>query len=120
MRKRPREAILPMISIVFLLLMFFLMSASFVTPPPFDVRLPEGVAAEDAGSGAALYVARDGTLVLGDATGEAVFDAIMARGPATPLELRADANLPAAEIASLLSRLTELGVGETRLVLERP
>ena len=109
-----------MINIAVLLLIFFLMSATVAAPPPFSLELPKGEAPEDAGVAEPLFVGADGSLVLGDLRGEAAMAALSARPLGLALELRADARVPAAEIAALLSRLRALGIGETRLVLERP
>jgi biopolymer transport protein ExbD len=115
-----REAVVPMINLVFLLLIFFLLAATAAPTPPFDVNLPEGAAGLDAGGTTPLYVVLGGDLAYGDARGDAVFETIRAREIRGPLEIRADGGVPAAEIAGLLARLARIGVPETRLVLEGP
>jgi len=117
-RRRSGEAgIVPMINIVFLLLVFFLLAATIAPPEPLAVSPPEA-AAEGAPPepGAALHVAADGSLALGEARGEAVFAALHGRGPG-PLTLRADAALPGAEFAALLARLAAEGVAEVLVVV---
>ncbi len=118
--RQAREAIVPMINVVFLLLIFFLMTATVALPPPFVMQLPEGVAPEEAGGPAVLFVGPDGTLAFGAARGEAVFAAIGDEALDAPLEIRADADLPAPDLAGILARLGETGTGETLLVLVRP
>lgn len=109
-----------MVNVVFLLLVFFLLTATVAPPPPFPVELPEGPAVADAGGADVLFVGADGALALGALRGDAVFAALRARGRGKALELRADASVPAAEIARLLARLAEAGIAGTRLVMVRP
>jgi biopolymer transport protein ExbD len=111
-RRDPRETVVPMINVVFLLLIFLLLSATLSPAPPLDVALPEAdaAAASDPGE-AVLHVAADGTLALGALRGEA---ALAALPPGARVELRADARLPAAALAALLPRLA--GAGEVVLV----
>ena len=117
-RPRPRrEAILPMINVVFLLLIFFLMTAQIAPPPPFDISPPE--AASDAtpdAAGAAprtLWLDATGALMHDDLTGDAAL-AMLAAGDG-PVLIRADAALPAADLARLMRRLTALGISDLRL-----
>ncbi len=115
--RRPGESIVPMINIVFLLLVFFLITATLAPPDPFEVALPgsAGVAADP--EPAALYVSRDGRLAYRTARGAAVFAAIAAElGPRESLALRADADTPGPEIARLLARLSEVGVARVEVI----
>ena len=119
-QRERRESILPMINIVFLLLIFFLMTATIAPPAPLDVTPPESAAEGQASADRALYVAADGRLAWGDVTGEAVIPAIAsaygaAEAPA-PLTIRADRDLSGAAFARLLARLAAAGVADSRLV----
>lgn len=116
-RRRMGEPILPMINVVFLLLIFFLMTATLAPPAPFELDLPEGTGPVEPGGDTALYVGPDGTLAYGAARGAAVFAALAALPPGGALEIRADAGTEAARIAALLPRLSEAGISQTRLVL---
>ncbi len=119
-KPRPREAIVPMINVVFLLLIFFLMTASIGARPPFDLALPEGTGDAQADAPDVLFIAADGTLAFGAARGEAAVDAIAAMaGDGGVLDIRADRSVPAAVLAGLLPRLAEIGIAETRLVTVR-
>lgn len=117
---RPRrtrgENIVPMINVVFLLLIFFLMSAQIAPPDPFDVSLPESAAEGDARAPDALYVAADGTLAFGGAEGTQALVALQARHHTEALFIRADAALPAMQLAQLLTQLGTLGVTDVYLV----
>ncbi|MCU0910747.1 MAG: biopolymer transporter ExbD [Rhodobacteraceae bacterium] len=114
-RREPRETVVPMINVVFLLLIFLLLSATLAPAPPVDVTLPEARAdAADPGE-ATLHIAADGTLAMGALRGEA---ALAALPPGARVEIRADAGLPAAALAALLPRLA--GAGEVVLVTVPP
>jgi len=116
--RRPRsENIVPMINVVFLLLIFFLMTAEIAPRPPFEITPPEAGPGQPAEGEDILYVSQAGRLAYADASGEAVFAMLAARPTgAAPLMLRADAGVPAARIAALLPRLAAAGVRTVDLV----
>ncbi|WP_114964606.1 ExbD/TolR family protein [Alkalilacustris brevis] len=119
-RPRPaRESAVPMINIVFLLLIFFLMSAQIAPPEPFDVSPPEAqTQLPEAGRDPdALYLGADGRLAFGPARDEAVWPALAARDEA-PLVLRVDAAAPGAELAAVLARLSGLGIARVSLITQ--
>ena len=119
-RRRPAENIVPMINVVFLLLIFFLMTAQIAPPDPFDVSPPTARAEDPGDARDILYVAADGRLAFGAARGEAVFEALGDRAAEGPLMLRADAALDAADLARLLPRLAAVGVTDIALVATPP
>lgn len=114
-RKPPRESVVPMINVVFLLLIFFLMSAQIAPPDPVEITppvadsdspLPEGarVAWLDA-TGVLHFEGLSGAVALAQLTD--------APGAVT---LRADAALSAAEFARMLRVLGEAGLRDVTLV----
>ncbi len=115
-RTRARqESVVPMINVVFLLLIFFMISSELAPAPPFEVRPPEtGQASGRAEADDTLYVSATGEIAWRDLRGEAAMTALSARGD-RPLELRADGAVPAREVAVLLRRLAEAGVTDIRL-----
>ncbi|MGX0904238.1 biopolymer transport protein ExbD [Roseovarius sp. MBR-79] len=116
-RRRPIEPIVPMINVVFLLLIFFLMSAQIAPPAPFDVILPESGAGDRAVPADTLYMDAEGQLAFNEARGAAVLDALAARAQAdAPLQIRADAGLEARALARLLPGLAARGVVEVEIV----
>ena len=122
--RRPRgESIVPMINVVFLLLVFFLMTATIAPPEPFEVAPPESEADGEPGLNQPLFVAADGRLAWGDLRGPGVVEAVAAaRGRAAdppPLAIRADRAVEAAVIARLLADLAGAGVTESQLIAER-
>ena len=118
-RRRSRtDSIVPMINIVFLLLIFFLMTATIAPPAPVEVAPPESTAEGRVERQRTLFVAADGRLAFGEARGGEVFDALAGLpmdGP--PLLIRADRGVPGARVAEVISRLGALGLGRVRLIV---
>lgn len=111
-RRAPRDSIVPMINVAFLLLVFFLMVAVFAPPDPLDATPPESGAGTEPPAFETLVVSGTGELAFGSLRGEDVFGALSAG----PLQLRADASLEAADLARLVRRLAEIGVSPIELV----
>jgi biopolymer transport protein ExbD len=121
-RRRAGDSFVPMINIVFLLLIFFLLSATIAPPDPFDMTLPDADLAET-GEGIpadTLVVSAAGEVMFGTASGEAALEAIALRAGAGPLILRVDAGYDGAAFAALLARLAERGLAEVRLTVRQP
>lgn len=100
-----------MINVVFLLLIFFLMSAQIVSPPPFDVTPPVAEHTETASRDLRLHISAEAELAFGELRGPDAW-AALARVPnpgESPLLVRADAELEAIELARVLSRVSTLG-----------
>lgn len=108
------ENIVPMINVVFLLLIFFLMSAQIAPPDPIEVTVPDSTADAAPMDPNALYVGADGTLAYSGVTGDAALAALS--GHDGVLSLRADATLPAAKLTALLPRLAAAGVAGVELI----
>ena len=120
-RRAPAEALVPMINIVFLLLIFFLLSATIAPPDPFDVTLP-GASAQEGGDPSGprvLHVSADGELAHGDLRGDAAIAALMTMGDGQPgrVTLRADEGLDGTVFAGILARLAAAGVGDLDLMV---
>ncbi len=114
--RRQGENIVPMINVVFLLLIFFLMTASLAPPAPFAVAPPRaGGAPLDTGD--VLLAGADGQLAYGTARGDAVFRALADRRDTGLLLLRADAGLAGQALATLLQRLAAAGQDRVTLVV---
>lgn len=125
-QRRPRaEAIVPMINVVFLLLIFFLMTAQIAPPDPFEVVLPAAERENRAEGTLTLHVSAEGVLAFQDTLGE---DAIVRLSEAAstgadetlPVQIRADAGVEAVEIARLLRSLSEAGVEQLTLLTAAP
>ena len=130
-RKSPPETLLPMINVVFLLLIFFLISARMTPPEPFPVTPPQSQVQSQAqavgGGDFTLYLAADGRIGYAGALGDAALATLAADRDrycagqdctAAPprLSLRADAAVAAQAVAALLPRLGHLGFGRVDLV----
>lgn len=115
-RRRPAENIVPMINVVFLLLIFFLMSAQITPPEPFAVTPPTSSAEGETPEPDTLYVSASGEMSYEGASGDAALSALTRRGTDAPLSLRVDAGLPATTLAALLTKLSAAGVTSTQLV----
>ena len=116
-RRAPREPVVPMINVVFLLLIFFLMTAQIVPPTPFDLSLPNASSDEDTGQ-TALYISADGDIAFETERGDAALARAAALPDQTPLRLYADADLPASTLAQILTRLAALGATRVEIVTE--
>ncbi|MEM6945417.1 MAG: biopolymer transporter ExbD [Pseudomonadota bacterium] len=129
---RPRaESIIPMINVVFLLLIFFLMTAQIAPPEPFEVEPPQASTEAPADAELILYIGPDGALGFREAAGE---DAVLAElrtlvetacaGESCPepplLSIRADAEVPGAALAAILPKLAEAGFREAQIITALP
>lgn len=116
-RRAAREPVVPMINVVFLLLIFFLMTAQIVPPAPFEMTLPSVEGDEDKGS-AALYINADGIIAFKAVRGDAALAQAVASSDDTPLRVFADATLTASTLAQVLGQLAMLGATEIEIVTE--
>lgn len=120
-RRPARESVVPMINVVFLLLVFFMISAQLTPPEPFAVDPPEANSDRVADGHAVLHVNAHGVLAYKDARGDAVLavlSALTAEQKAGPLLIRADKAAPGVAIASLIARLAEAGIGPVNLLAQ--
>ena len=109
-RRQSQESIIPMINVVFLLLIFFLMTAEITTPDPFELTIPSSSQEDEPEGEAILYISKQALLGYEGTTGPEAFEALLAGADKTiPLKLRADAELAAVEVAKILNRLTKAG-----------
>ena len=114
-RRSKAEPVVPMINVVFLLLIFFLMSAQIAPSPPFGVE-PAASASDtrtDARE-ATLWISAEGALAYGDARDEAVWSALASARP-DRLAIRADKDLAATTLARALKRVGALGIADVVL-----
>lgn len=114
--RRSAENIVPMINVVFLLLIFFLMTAQIAPPEPFDIDPPASASDDIAEGPIVLHVSADGSLAFRDARGEAVFAALSGLDRDVALLIRADATTKARDLARLLPKLAGLGLTDVSLV----
>ncbi|UWQ75383.1 biopolymer transporter ExbD [Leisingera sp. M658] len=120
--RRPRtESIVPMINVVFLLLIFFLMTSRLAQPDPFEVAPPDAAIEADPGAGPVLYINAEGRMHFDGAEGGEALTRLAAVSGGTPvLQLRADARLEAKALARLLRQLAAAGFSQAELVVRQP
>ncbi|KIC07661.1 hypothetical protein RA19_22975 [Leisingera sp. ANG-M1] len=110
-KRQAGEPILPMINVVFLLLIFFLLSSQIAPRAPFAVTPPKLETGETAAPEAVLFMGGDGRLHFSGAEGGDAMAAVMAQAAKLEsLTLRADAKVPARAVAALITRLRDAGV----------
>lgn len=125
------DNLLPMINVVFLLLIFFLITARLTAPEPFAITPPEARVEVSTDGRFTLFLSAEGQMASAEAAEEAALLALVearaahcaqADCEATPpsLTLRADARLEAARLASILPRLGGLGFARIELVATGP
>jgi biopolymer transport protein ExbD len=129
-RREQTESIVPMINVVFLLLIFFLMTSEIAQPEPFPVAPPAAASEEQADGIFTLFVNPKGEIAYQSITGEEAalaslkleLEQYCIEGRCSedtllpPVLLRADANAPANIIARLMPKLGEIGFKETHLI----
>ncbi len=115
-RTPPRETVVPMINVVFLLLVFFLMTSQIAPPDPVEITPPQASQGTPVDHGSRLLVGADGLPRFDGLRGEAAVAAIAARDPeAGPLILAADGAVPAETVARLMQQLAAFGVARIEL-----
>ncbi|MGI3170158.1 ExbD/TolR family protein [Pseudooceanicola sp. C21-150M6] len=115
-KKNRAESTVPMINVVFLLLIFFLMTAELAPPDPVEVTPPTGAGQTADGAPPVLYLAADGTLAYGELRGENAVAAFAGLG-AEGAQLRADSGVEASKVARALKELGQQGLTSVSLVM---
>lgn len=117
--RRPRaESIVPMINVVFLLLIFFLMTSQLASPEPFEVETPNAADGTEAEAELILFIDGAGTMNFDGTSGEAAITALSAQmGEADVALLRADAALEAKTLANILQQLGAAGVARVEIAV---
>jgi biopolymer transport protein ExbD len=117
-RRPTRENVVPLINVVFLLLIFFLLTGTLRRAASLEVEPPVVAVGEEAEPvDAPLVIDRSGRLAWGSEEIEraTLVARLAARPAAAPLRVRADARLPARLLLPLLERIREAGVTEIEL-----
>ncbi|MGR3793575.1 biopolymer transporter ExbD [Vannielia litorea] len=114
-RRTSGESVVPMINVVFLLLIFFLMTSSLTPPEPIEVEPPVAQGEEAETGVATLYIGADGALAFEDLRGEAAVAAFVAAG-ADKAQVRADGKVEAAAVARVMAQLSAAGLTRVELV----
>lgn len=128
-RPRREENVIPMINVVFLMLVFFMITAQITPPEPFEVTPPEAQSQEPADADFTLYINAQGQIAYQDQFDEAAMDALeldyvrfcadlgCAGAQERPvLVLRADGQTPARIIPGVLQDLARRQIDQADLI----
>lgn len=116
-KRRNGESIVPMINVVFLLLIFFLMTSEIKPPDPFEITLPAANALNVPESELTLHVSKESQVRFEDSEGDTAWARLGGRlEPQAAVKLRIDADLPAPDLAKVLRRLAPIGAGSVEIV----
>jgi biopolymer transport protein ExbD len=114
-----KENIVPMINIVFLLLIFFLITSSLVPRPGEIIDRPFGLSNSQAKDPNYLFITSSAEIIYLGQTGEAAWDVIKKNEPAL-LTLEADRNLAAQKFISLLNKLDSMNIKQLEMIVNDP
>ena len=123
-RRPPSENIVPLINVVFLLLIFFMLTGTLRAPSPLEVQLPtetrDSAATPPDDETPVLILSATGELALARVvlTTETLVRTLEQAGTRT-LALRADARTPARLLLPLLESLQQAGIEQLDLVTDR-
>ena len=114
-----KENIVPMINIVFLLLIFFLITSSLVSRPGEIIERPFGLSNSLAEDPNYLFVTSSSEIMYLGQTGETAWE-LMKEGKPTILTIEADRKLPANKFISLLNKLNSINIPYLEMVVSDP
>ena len=121
-RPRPRMNIAPLIDVVFLMLIFFMLTSTFIDTASIDLSMSRSGPSADAGAGDMLLVdvRRDGELRLNGLTLglDDLGPELAARAGAkvdTPVALRAEARVPVQRLVAVMDSIQGVGMSNIRL-----
>ena len=114
-----KENIVPMINIVFLLLIFFLITSSLVPRPVEIIERPFGLSDSNVEDPNYLFITSSSEIMyLGD-TGEIAWDLIKKSEP-TKLTIEADRNLAANKFISFVNKLNDMNIPHLEMIVSDP
>ena len=114
-----KENIVPMINIVFLLLIFFLITSSLVSRPGEIIERPFGLTDAQVEDSNYLFVTNSSEVMYLGESGEIAWNLIEESNLNT-LTIEADRNLAANRFISLLNRLSNINIPHLEMVVSDP
>ena len=111
-----KENIVPMINIVFLLLIFFLITSSLVPRPSEIIERPLGLSVSQVEHPNYLFVTSSSEIMYRGQTGELAWNLIKESNLNT-LTIEADRNLAANKFIALLNRLSDISIPHLEMVV---
>lgn len=125
-RRENPENIVPLINIVFLLLIFFMLTARLSPQDPFELRVPSSSAAttEEKQVEGVLYLSKDSELVYNQQTvNQAELIKLLPQShfgvQGLPLKFKADAQAPVSDLVAIMGALKKSGAKEIKLMTIR-
>ena len=110
-----KESIIPMVNVIFLLLIFFLMTSSFIIPDPFELDKPNTYSSNKVSTEERLYISKTGNVFISDKVNENAWRYLEQSTP-EELLLIADSSFPAKDLLNISEKLKELGIIELNLL----
>lgn len=105
-----------MINVVFLLLIFFLLSAQIAPPAPAAITPPSAAGDPDGTDAPRLYITAEGTPHYLSLVGSQAIEAILAT-PSDAIIVAADRDLSATALVTILSQINPTGRTQIKMVL---
>ena len=116
-----RENIVPMINVVFLLLIFFLITSTLAPRPDRQITRPTvgqtDPTHERASDPNYVFVPADGALIYLGHDNDAAWANLVANAP-SPIIIEADQALPASKLVGIIARLEQLRLGPVQMVID--
>ena len=110
-----KESIIPMVNVIFLLLIFFLMTSSFIIPDPFELDKPYADSSNKVSTEERLYISKTGRVFISNKVNENAWRYLEQNTP-EKLLLIADSSFPAKDLLNISEKLKELGIIELNLL----
>ena len=110
-----KESIIPMVNVIFLLLIFFLMTSSFIIPDPFELDKPYADSSNKVSTEERLYISETGKVFISDKVNENAWRYLEQNTP-EKLLLIADSSFPAKDLLNISEKLKDLGIIELNLL----
>ena len=114
-----KENIIPMINIVFLLLIFFLITSSLVPRPSEIIERPFGLSDSNVQDPNYLFITSNSEIMYLGQSGEIAWNLIKENKLRT-LTIEADRNLAANKFISLLNKLSDMNIPKLEMVVSDP
>ncbi len=111
-----KENIVPMINIVFLLLIFFLITSSLVPRPSEIIERPFGLSDSNVQDPNYLFITSNSEIMYLGQSGEIAWNLIK-ENKLNTLTIEADRNLAANKFISLLNKLNDMNIPKLEMVI---
>ena len=111
-----KENIVPMINIVFLLLIFFLITSSLVPRPSEIIERPFGLSDSNVQDLSYLFITSNSEIMYRGQSGEIAWNLIK-ESNVNILTIEADRNLPATKFISLMNKLRDMNIPHLEMVV---